>query len=185
MRCPACDTANPPEAVRCEECGAKLPVRQRRPAPPEEEDDDQPRPARGKSAADEERRPRRRPPEDLEDEDDDYEEEEYERRPRRRRRRRYEEDEEDDEAITTIIPYKNPTALASYYMSFFTLIPALGILLGIASIVLGILGLRYANDHPEAKGTAHSVIGITLSAICIIANPIICYLLLRKFELID
>src|SRR5712691_7242330 len=180
MRCPACDTPNPPEAVRCEECGAKLPVRQRRPAPAEEKEDDEPRPARPKSAESDERRPRRRPPEDL-DEDDDDEEEEYERRPRRRRRRRYEDDEEDDEALTTIIPYKNPRALAAYYMSFFTLIPALGILLGITAIVLGILGLRYTSAHPEAKGTAHSVIGITLSTCCMIANPFICYGLYRIY----
>ncbi len=185
MRCPACDNPNPPEAVRCEECGAKLPARQRRPAPAEEEDDDQARPARPKSAGSDERRPRRRPPEDLDEDDEDYdEEEEYERRPRRRRRRRYEEDEEEDEAISTIIPYKNPRALASYYLSFFTLIPVLGILLGIAAIVLGILGLRYTSAHPEAKGTAHAVIGISLSAICIVANPVICYLLVKRFELL-
>jgi hypothetical protein len=163
MHCPACDTPNPPEAVRCEECGAKLPARPRRPAPALEEEDE-PRPVRS----------RRRPPEDLDDEDEA--DEEYERRPRRRRPRYEDEEEEEDEVVATIIPYKNPRALASYYISFFTLIPIIGILLGIASIVLGILGIRYAGRHRKAKGTAHAVIGIALSVLFIAGNVAFCLL---------
>ena len=47
MRCPACDTPNPPEAVRCEECGKKLPPR-KRPAQVEEEgiEEDERRPVK-------------------------------------------------------------------------------------------------------------------------------------------
>jgi hypothetical protein len=159
--------------VRCEECGGKLPRQTQKP-PTLDEDEDEQRPPRASSAESEERRPRRRPPEDY----DEEEEEEYERRPRRPR---YEDDEEEDEAISIIIPYKNPRALASYYMSFFTLIPVIGIIIGLAAIILGVLGLRYTGAHRKAKGTAHSLIGICLSTICIVANPFISYMLYQIY----
>ena len=62
-------------------------------------------------------KPRRRPRED--DDDDD---EEYERRPRRRSIRK----DTGDEVVSTIIPYKNPKALAGYYCGIFSLFPILG-----------------------------------------------------------
>ena len=145
MRCPACDTPNPPEAVRCEECGKKLPPR-KRPAQPKEEciEEAERRPVAN---------PRRRPVEHIDEED----EEEYERRPRRRSvRRRH----EGDEVVSTIIPYKNPKALAGYYCGIFSLFPILGFILGPTALVLGIMGLRYVKVRPEAHGTAHAIIAI-------------------------
>ena len=43
-------------------------------------------------------------------------------------------------------------ALLAYYLGVFSLIPCIGIPLGIAALVLGIKGLKYAKLHPEAKG---------------------------------
>src|SRR5216684_781566 len=103
MRCPACDTPNPPEAVRCEECGKKLPPRKR----PVAENEDEGIEEAGRQPA---AKPRKRPPEDEDDEEED--EDDYERRPRRRRARR---EDSGDEVMSTIIPYKNPKALAGYY----------------------------------------------------------------------
>jgi hypothetical protein len=145
MRCPACDTPNPPEAVRCEECGKKLPPRKRRVDPEEEEGivEVESRPAV---------RPRRRPPED-----DDADDEEYERRPRRRSVRRH---DEGDEVVSTIIPYKNPKALAGYYCGIFALFPILGFILGPTALILGILGLSHVRRRPQAHGTAHAIIAI-------------------------
>jgi hypothetical protein len=160
MRCPACDEPNPPEAVRCKECGERLP-RKRRPAEDDEGITDAPR----RRAAELER-PRRRRAVEL-DEDDEDEDEEYERRRRRRVRRR---DEDGDEVVSTIIPYKNPKALASYYLGIFSLIPVIGLLLAIVAITLGILGFRDRNRNPRIKGTAHAIVGVSVGVFSLIAH---------------
>ena len=51
-------------------------------------------------------------------------------------------------------------ALIAYYVGVFSIIPCLGPLPGIVALVLGIKGLKYANEHPEAKGKAHAIVGI-------------------------
>ena len=104
---------------------------------PSDDDDDRPRRAR-----------RRR---DDDDEDDE--------RPRRKRRRRDDEDDDSD-ATGGVIPYKNGTALGAYYCGVFSFIPVLGCALGPVAIILGVLGVLYANKHPKAKGTGHAIFGI-------------------------
>jgi hypothetical protein len=68
-------------------------------------------------------------------------------------------------AVATLIPYKNPMALTSYYLGIFSLFPCLGAIMGIVAVVLGIKGLKLANAHPEAKGKAHAIVGIICGAI--------------------
>jgi hypothetical protein len=68
--------------------------------------------------------------------------------------------QEKGDATGGIIPYKNPPALISYYFGVFSLIPFLGILLGIAAVILGIIGLKRKNKNPIIKGTVHAWIGI-------------------------
>lgn len=62
--------------------------------------------------------------------------------------------------IDTIIPMRNPKALAGYYLGVFSVIPVLGILLGIAAFTLGIMGLKEANREPAIKGKTHAWVGI-------------------------
>ncbi len=70
------------------------------------------------------------------------------------------------DVIATIIPFRNRSALISYYLglfSIFALVPMLGIVgigMGIAAIVLGWKGLDYLHFHPEAKGKWHARTGI-------------------------
>lgn len=64
------------------------------------------------------------------------------------------------ESVSIIIPYKNPPALIAYYLGIFSIIPFIGILLGIAAFVLGIIGLKRAKQFPEARGRVHAWIGI-------------------------
>lgn len=59
-----------------------------------------------------------------------------------------------------LIPYKNAPALAAYYLGVFSVIPVLGLFLGLAALVLGIMGLRKASRQPEVKGKVHAWIGI-------------------------
>jgi GYF domain 2 len=65
-----------------------------------------------------------------------------------------------NDTISTIIPYKNSPALIAYYFGVFSIIPFIGFFLGIAGFVLGVMGLRRASRHPEAKGKVHAWIGI-------------------------
>ena len=46
------------------------------------------------------------------------------------------------DATGGIIPYKNPAALIAYYCGIFSLLPIVGIVVGIPAVVLGIVGLR-------------------------------------------
>src|SRR5581483_2857393 len=120
-----------------------------------ERDEDEPLPARRRD--DEDDRPRRRRDED----DDDYDD-----RPRRRRRRPV--DEED--ATGGLIPYKNGKALAAYYCGVFALIPCVGLILGPLALVFGIMGLKYAKEHPRARGQAHAIVGIVLGGLVLLAH---------------
>ena len=65
-----------------------------------------------------------------------------------------------DGTLGGLIPYKNGPALTAYYLGVFSLIPLLGIPLGIGALILGIKGLRMARDHPEVKGKVHAWIGV-------------------------
>ena len=70
-----------------------------------------------------------------------------------------------DDTFSGLIPYKNSHALAAYYFGIFSLIPCVGIPLGITALILGILGLKHANEHPEAKGKVHAWVGVVLGAL--------------------
>ena len=51
-----------------------------------------------------------------------------------------------------VIPYKNPSALASYYIGLASIIPVLGIFTGITAVVLGIRGLMRFHAEPWRRG---------------------------------
>jgi len=72
----------------------------------------------------------------------------------------------DDDLTQKLIPYRNGAALAAYYLGVFSLIPCLGMPLGIAAFFLGLSGLRFAREHPESHGTVHAWIGIILGGLC-------------------
>jgi len=59
-----------------------------------------------------------------------------------------------------IIPFKNPNALASYYIGLFSLIPVASYIMAPLAIALGIKGLKYAKTYPVVKGQAHAIVGI-------------------------
>lgn len=69
------------------------------------------------------------------------------------------------DAVASIIPYKNGAALTAYYLAVFSLVPCLGLVVGIPAIILGIIGLKKYRQNPAVKGTAHAWIGIILGSI--------------------
>jgi len=84
-----------------------------------------------------------------------------------------------DNTMGGLIPTKNSCALIGYYLGVFSLIPFLGIPLGVAALILGIKGLKHAKQHPEAGGVGHSwtamILGgfSTIAYTLLIAAPII------------
>ena len=67
------------------------------------------------------------------------------------------------DATGGLIPYKNKCALIGYYLGVFSfIIPVVG---GIASVVLGILGLRAKKKNPAVRGTAHAIVAIVLGVV--------------------
>ena len=110
------------------------------------------------------------------------EEEDFDDRPRRRRRR---DDEDDyrvrrrgDGGLNALIPYRNPTALTGYYLGVFSLIPCVGLLLGPAAVILGILGMNYRKKNPEAGGLGHAITALVLGGLTTLAHLVLIVLLL-------
>jgi hypothetical protein len=84
--------------------------------------------------------------------------------------------QEQGDATGGLIPYKNKHALIGYYMAFGGLlvgcIPAVGALYSIATIWMGVKGLKNVKANPVVKGTAHAWIAIILGAVELIAGII-------------
>ncbi|MEW4565730.1 DUF4190 domain-containing protein [Bremerella sp. JC770] len=69
-----------------------------------------------------------------------------------------------------LIPYKNPAALAAYYLAIVGLFPVIGIFASIPAFVLGIMGLRKKAQNPAVKGSVHAWIGIILGGLATLVN---------------
>ena len=69
------------------------------------------------------------------------------------------------DATGGIIPHKNPAALIAYYCGVFSIVPCLGLFLGIPAVVLGIIGLRQRRRNPIIKGAVHAWIGIVVGGL--------------------
>ncbi len=77
-----------------------------------------------------------------------------------------------DGTLGGLIP-KNSKALVSYYLGIFSLIPCLAIPMGITAIVFGVMGLKYADQNPQAKGKAHAWTGIICGGLFVLLNLIV------------
>ena len=75
--------------------------------------------------------------------------------------------------MASIVPYKNPPALTSYYLGLFSIFPVIGLFLGIAALVLGTKGMKMVREYPEAKGKAHAGIGIGCGLVGLLFNLVI------------
>jgi len=78
-----------------------------------------------------------------------------------------------DGTMGGLIPYKNAQALWAYYLGIFSLIPGFGLPLGIAALILGIKGLKYAELHPETQGKGHAWTGVILGGVCAAGNTLV------------
>ena len=64
-----------------------------------------------------------------------------------------------------VIPYKNPHALIAYYLGIISLLPIIGVPFGLASVILGIMGLSRRKKNPVIKGSVHAWIGIVFGSL--------------------
>jgi hypothetical protein len=108
---------------------------------------------------------------------------EEETEPHRRAGQRGKEEDEDRDVVLTLIPYKNPLALAAYYCGFFALVPVIGFILAVVAIVLGIMGLQYAGANRKARGAAHAITGLVLGVVALCWNTFFCLVLYLAYGL--
>ena len=69
------------------------------------------------------------------------------------------------QAVAVIIPSRNGAALVGYYLGVFSLIPGLGLVFALPSIVLGVIGLVQGIRHSERRGKVHAIVAIVLGLI--------------------
>jgi hypothetical protein len=69
---------------------------------------------------------------------------------------------ETPDATGGLIPYKNPSALAAYYLGIVAMFPLIGLPLGVVAFWLGRKGLKTAKEKPHVRGQVHAWIGIIL-----------------------
>ncbi|MCP5535317.1 MAG: DUF4190 domain-containing protein [Akkermansiaceae bacterium] len=74
------------------------------------------------------------------------------------------------DATGGVIPYKNVPSLVGYYLGVFSLIPVIGLLLGPAAIILGIIGFRAYLKQPGRRGQVHAWVAIVLGTLTVIGN---------------
>ena len=86
--------------------------------------------------------------------------------------------------VSTLIPYRNGPALASYYLGVFSIVPAVGLLLSVPAVVLGALGIRKYCRRPECKGLVHAIVGLVLGVVFGLAQIAVVALILRDAALI-
>lgn len=79
----------------------------------------------------------------------------------------------DDDAVATIIPYKNPAALISYYLGLFSCLPILGFPMAIVALVLAFKGFKARRLNPRTHGIAHAWVGLICGAIGFLINGLI------------
>jgi hypothetical protein len=70
-----------------------------------------------------------------------------------------------DDGVSALIPYRNPPALAGYYIGIASWLPLVGLLAGPMAIVLGVKGLRRRAKDPRVRGMAHAWIAIIMGSI--------------------
>lgn len=76
------------------------------------------------------------------------------------------------DVMKSVIPTGNKPALIGYYCGVFSLIPVIGIPLGVGAVVLGLMGLRKVRAEPAARGTAHAWVAIVLGLVSTVGSAL-------------
>lgn len=79
-----------------------------------------------------------------------------------------------------LIPSKNPAALIGYYLGVGCLIPLLGFVLSLPTLVCGVIGVIKANSDKQAGGMGHAVTAIVLSIVGPLLWVVLFFLLMSQ-----
>ena len=71
-------------------------------------------------------------------------------------------------AIEHVIPVRNVPALLAWYFGVFSLIPIIGLILGVIALILGIIGIKKSRDPKIGVGFWHALIGLLIGGICML-----------------
>lgn len=83
-----------------------------------------------------------------------------------------------DSGFGALIPIKNSAALGSYYIGIFSLLPLIGLPMGVIALVLGIKGLKFAKANPGVHGTVHAWVGIVCGGFWALAYALVTVVIL-------
>jgi len=75
--------------------------------------------------------------------------------------------------VERLIPAKNGSALASYYLGLFSLFPVFGLVLAIAAVILGWQGLKNYHKNPAVRGRTHAWVGLICGVVFGLFNLLI------------
>jgi hypothetical protein len=78
--------------------------------------------------------------------------------------------------VEMIIPYRNVAGLIAYYLGIFSILG--GFVLGVPAVILGIIGVKNANLHPEVRGKIHAWVGIILGSFMTVVSLAVIALLI-------
>jgi hypothetical protein len=70
-----------------------------------------------------------------------------------------------DSVVETFIPSRNGPALTSYYLGIFSLLPCLGLPMGVTAVYYGLQGLARERQNPDVRGGAHAWVGVICGAL--------------------
>lgn len=73
---------------------------------------------------------------------------------------------------TSFLPDGNPSARTAYLCAIFGMIPVAGIVLGMAAMIYGWLGYKFASGTEAKKGIGHSIVSMLLGAVEVIVNVV-------------
>ena len=88
-------------------------------------------------------------------------------KPRRPRRR---ELLDESGVFGSFTPWKNPPAVYAYAVALAGMTPVLGLVLGPAAVVLGLIGRARLRRNPEVKGRSFISAGIVLGTLDFVVN---------------
>lgn len=72
--------------------------------------------------------------------------------------------------VEGLFPVKNMPALVAFWVCLFALLPGVGILVAIVTVVLGARGLGNVRKDPEVGGQWQSWVSIAVAALCGLIN---------------